>query len=255
MRYTVISWVGENSRIGGVLLAAELAVAVGRVDDLPGVTVDPRWKDFFFLVNKWKTLQLSLFDFFIFFYGYSSQNYLSGKMIKVKVIRLDFAQVHKQFSGKTAKKRDSVIKKRGGFESSKKRLKLVLFTCSSENKGAAKQQAAEQQATERKSVRNWCEEGDRAAHLVSALRPRVDSVSHSREQNDLKFQWNGSRRWQPAGLIGENTITILYFPPQWKKKSSVCTGGKEIDTATVFPNHSLRPQNGSTETKTLISTK
>lgn len=34
----------EDSRIRGVLLAAELTVAVGRVDDLPGVTVDPRWK-------------------------------------------------------------------------------------------------------------------------------------------------------------------------------------------------------------------
>lgn len=36
---------GENSRIRGVLLAAELTVAVGGVDNLPGVTVDPRWKE------------------------------------------------------------------------------------------------------------------------------------------------------------------------------------------------------------------
>lgn len=36
---------GENSRVRRVLLAAELTVAVGRVDDLPGVTVDPRWRE------------------------------------------------------------------------------------------------------------------------------------------------------------------------------------------------------------------
>lgn len=33
-----------NSRIGGVLLTAELTVAVGWINDLPGVTVDPGWK-------------------------------------------------------------------------------------------------------------------------------------------------------------------------------------------------------------------
>lgn len=47
MRYTTIPRAGENSRIRGVLLAAELTVAVGGVDNLAGVTVDPRWKDFF----------------------------------------------------------------------------------------------------------------------------------------------------------------------------------------------------------------
>lgn len=35
----------ENSRIRGVLLPAELTMAVGGVDNLPGVTVDPRWKE------------------------------------------------------------------------------------------------------------------------------------------------------------------------------------------------------------------
>lgn len=33
-----------NSRIGGVLLTAELTVAVGWINDLPGVTMDPGWK-------------------------------------------------------------------------------------------------------------------------------------------------------------------------------------------------------------------
>lgn len=32
------------SRIGGVLLTTELTVAVGWINDLPGVTVDPGWK-------------------------------------------------------------------------------------------------------------------------------------------------------------------------------------------------------------------
>lgn len=33
-----------HSRVGGALLTAELAVAVGWINDLPGVTVDPGWK-------------------------------------------------------------------------------------------------------------------------------------------------------------------------------------------------------------------
>lgn len=33
-----------HSRIGGVLLTTELTVAVGWINDLPGVTVDPGWK-------------------------------------------------------------------------------------------------------------------------------------------------------------------------------------------------------------------
>lgn len=33
-----------HSRIGGVLLTTELTVAVGWIHHLPGVTVDPGWK-------------------------------------------------------------------------------------------------------------------------------------------------------------------------------------------------------------------
>lgn len=33
-----------HSRIGGVLLTTELTVAVGWINHLPGVTVDPGWK-------------------------------------------------------------------------------------------------------------------------------------------------------------------------------------------------------------------
>lgn len=50
-KYTVLSAPSAaellmmHSRVGGVLLTTELTVAVRWINDLPGVTVDPGWKD------------------------------------------------------------------------------------------------------------------------------------------------------------------------------------------------------------------